>query len=303
MKVLSFYNHGSYFADLSRIRHELFFWSQWGKPQWWAPKKESPPTNVHFVDNLKHIEYDVALISEAKQIEILKASGIDVPIIAVCGGEAPATAYNQDCVAIVANCARNLEKCTPPNKRLIYHSYDPDEYAGYTGDIECAVTLAGAVGRRTELRMDMTRQAVAGWPHLFVGVDNEGVPNAMGHVRHDTAKALLRNFRVYVYTPTPVCGMSMATGEAFMTGMPLAVTDFGDWKQYIQNGVNGFVSDDITELRRFIALCMSSQSYAKDVGSKGRDVARAVFHIHEFVALWTDLINKVGSGEITKEET
>lgn len=293
MNILSFYNHAKYFWDMSHIGHSFYFWHQANKVQSWGINEVNCPENVKFIDNLNNLHYDVALVTEPNQIPMIRETGIDIPIIAVCGGQVPGSVYDEDVTAIVGNCKRNFRNNNHPKQRVIYHSFVPEQYPAYSGDIACLVTIANAVDRRPELNIPLTEQCSHALPHIYIGAENELTRNGIGHMKHRTIRNILKCFRAMVYTPNDVCGMSCSVGEAFITGMPVAISDFGDWSDYIINGVNGFVSNDPNELRRFLNLCLSSQKYAQEVGLKARGLAMDVFNMNTFVSRWNDLLNEV----------
>jgi glycosyltransferase involved in cell wall biosynthesis len=66
--------------------------------------------------------------------------------------------------------------------------------------------------------------------------------------------------------------------------------------QLIQNGINGFVSDDVDELHRCCAMLMLDRDMAQEVGEQGRAKATALFGTETIAAQWRALLLGEGHG-------
>jgi glycosyltransferase involved in cell wall biosynthesis len=84
----------------------------------------------------------------------------------------------------------------------------------------------------------------------------------------------------------------MAFMEAWMTGMPVvaigkSLAGFNiEVPQLIANGVNGFTSDSLAELRRYISALLEDYGLAKKISSEGRKKAIELFDKGKIKGQW-----------------
>jgi intein/homing endonuclease len=86
---------------------------------------------------------------------------------------------------------------------------------------------------------------------------------------------------------------TMAWQEALMTGIPtvnigLNLAGFNTFEvpYLIENGVNGFVSDSILELRRAVSALLEDHGLAKRISEKGRELALSLFDKGKIKEQW-----------------
>jgi glycosyltransferase involved in cell wall biosynthesis len=259
------------------------------------------PKNVAFVDNDMCVRYDLALVHSPEQAQFVKNCLAhhkrELPTIGLCHGLAPEKEYLETADLLVVQCGRNKGNCAHPRIALLPLGFDPADYEGYTGDIGRLVTIASEFASRQELRPLFTNAVVKGEPHSFIGSGNKVLDNGIGYTAHADVKAIMRHFRGMVYAAIASAGSSYAVGEALMTGMPVALSDFADWRAYIVNGVNGMVSDSIDEVQCFCRLLLSSKRYAREVGERGREMMIQHFTLDKFLARWDRLFTLALRGE------
>lgn len=291
MKILSFLGHTRYYRDLAKTGHTFYIWHSEQSIGIWDDSFGKQPDNIIFIDNDRNIDYDLAIINQYHEFDMIK--DFEIPIIALAHGYVP-NVYSKTVAAIVGQSKRNLAKSTHNNKHLIRHGFDPEEFYGYTGDINIVVTAAGDVSNRPELRKEIIDAVInMGIPHTYIGYNNGMLHNGSQNRSIDIMYGIYRHYRGMIYTANIACGMSYAVGEAMMTGMPVALGDFADWKDIITNNVNGFVSDNPSELYVFLKTITDSKDYAKEIGQCAREMMIDMFHIDTFINNWNDVINQV----------
>jgi glycosyltransferase involved in cell wall biosynthesis len=63
----------------------------------------------------------------------------------------------------------------------------------------------------------------------------------IGWVPHDELPRYLTSADVYVSTALSDAGIAASTAEAMACGLPVVITDFGDNRKWVEDGVNGFL--------------------------------------------------------------
>jgi glycosyltransferase involved in cell wall biosynthesis len=81
-----------------------------------------------------------------------------------------------------------------------------------------------------------------------------------------------------------------------LTGLAVVTTNSNGEDDYIVNGVNGFASNDFDELIEFLEYLMANPEAVRKIGQAGRETAQKVFHIDNFVAQWSRLLDEYVGG-------
>ncbi len=63
----------------------------------------------------------------------------------------------------------------------------------------------------------------------------------VGWVSHDELPRYLVSADIYVSTSLSDVGLAVSTAEAMACGLPVIITDFGDNRKWVEDGVNGFI--------------------------------------------------------------
>lgn len=177
---------------------------------------------------------------------------------------------------------------------LIRFNKDEDEFQGYTGQVERVVNVSQAMfgndtvhSRGDHMNIDVFKTVTKEYPWKIFGSDNDNAgENYGGLLSYEDMKNMLRFSRVYFYTGTQPSPYTLAFIEPMMTGIPIVSIglDLGTnvyknqktWEipSIITNGVNGFISDSVAELRNYIDMLLKDHELAKKIGAAGR--ARAI---------------------------
>lgn len=73
----------------------------------------------------------------------------------------------------------------------------------------------------------------------FLGVS--GSIRFVGYILNDELPLYLRSVDIYVSTSLSDGGIAACTAEAMACGLPVVITDFGDNRKWVEDGVNGFI--------------------------------------------------------------
>ncbi|MBN2127924.1 MAG: glycosyltransferase family 4 protein [Sedimentisphaerales bacterium] len=165
---------------------------------------------------------------------------------------------------------------------IVPFGVDPGDYGPCSGEIPCGLRIANFIQRRrTFLHWDFHEQAFAGTPVRIVG-HNPGLAGAAPSRDWDHLKDLLRTHRFYIHTAHPELedGFNMATVEAMAAGLPVLGNRHPT--SVVEHGVNGFVSDDPAELRRYARLLLDDRKRALRMGEAARTTVQRRFSVAAF---------------------
>lgn len=154
---------------------------------------------------------------------------------------------------------------------------DPKDYPAYHGNEARGLRICNFIkSRRGILLWDLHEQAFAGLDVRIVG-HNPGLPGISATRDWNHLKELLQSHRFYVHTADPQLedGYNLATVEAMAAGMPI----IGNMHpgSPVEHGVNGFLSDDPAELRKFAQMLLENRQLAVKMGEQARKTAMKKF--------------------------
>lgn len=178
---------------------------------------------------------------------------------------------------------------------------DPAEYGGYRGDNPVVVNFSQSiVQRRNECHYEEVMELMGGFNARIYGTDNQNLGKSEingGTVTYEQQLEIMRSARAYVYSGTWPAPYTLSFIEALMTGIPVVALgpahahlnrglDFYEVHKIIQNGVNGFVSDKLSDLKNDIRTLLENQEYAREVGQAGRQTAIQLFGVDTIKQQW-----------------
>lgn len=177
---------------------------------------------------------------------------------------------------------------------LIRFYKDPDEWGGYTGDVEAVTNITQDLLRRTEwCNAPFWIQATEGLPvaPLGPGSDLIGGP---GEVPFETMKEGLRRYRCYLYTGTQPASYTLGLIEAMMTGIPVVCIG-NSWMRIFPYGPGLFEASDLCKpfstndpltAREWLQGFLSDQDEALKVSQHQRFRAIKTFGKEEVGKAW-----------------
>lgn len=167
---------------------------------------------------------------------------------------------------------------------------DPTEFKDWNGVKGAILTVAQSMKKRGNYcNFNVFLEATQNFPRFLFGPGNEDTGLDGGLLSYDDLKQAYRDYRVYFYTGTYPASYTLNFMEAMMTGIPIVaigpkLADIGVFNmqtyevhKIIENGKNGFCSDDIAELRGNTDYLLSHPDEAKRLGDAGRETAIKLF--------------------------
>lgn len=187
---------------------------------------------------------------------------------------------------------------------MIRFSKDPNEFGNWNGADEQVINFTQNMMVRGEhCHYEVFEQATRGFRRRLYGPKNENAGDLFaGFLTYEELKQKMRDSRVYFYTGTQPASYTLNFMEAFMTGIPIVAIgpklgnslkiagELYEIPQIIQNTVNGFYSDDINELRRYIKALLEDKALAQRIGDMGRRTAIQLFGIDVIKSQWKQFL-------------
>lgn len=191
------------------------------------------------------------------------------------------------------------------NSRVIWHGFDPAEFPPATYERGILSPLGPLVMSRPHYRGYFLYKAVfsADFPEQF-RPETLKVPephvlyssNAYAAAKYRNYVDEIRRYTVY-FNPTLRSPMPRARGEPMMCGVVTVSARNHDVDMFVENGVNGFHSNDPGELREALLFLMRNPEAARRIGEAGRRTAMDVFNHDRYLSGWLALLeNVLGSG-------
>lgn len=139
----------------------------------------------------------------------------------------------------------------------------------------------------------INRDAFCGWS-LYCEITKEGLPvNIVGDTAGlskpaESVEALVREYqRASVFLNTSqVSPVPTSLLEAMSCGVPVVSTGTCMIPEFIENGVNGFMSDDPVILRGYCEMLLQNKNLAAEIGAAGRKTIEEKFSSKKFVENW-----------------
>ena len=165
---------------------------------------------------------------------------------------------------------------------IVHFGVDVDAYLPYSGHNPAGLRICNFISsRRKILLWDLHERAFAGLPVTLVG-HNPDLPGVQAARDWDHLKRILQSHRFYIHTADPryEAGHNMATAEAMAAGLPVLGNRHPT--SPIKHGVNGFLSDDPAELRRYAQILLDDRRLAQMMGQQARKTVAERFSLNRF---------------------
>ena len=188
--------------------------------------------------------------------------------------------------------------------KMIRFYKDENEFCNYNGLNPIAITIAQNMKHRGEFcNYEAFTKIIEGLNAKLYGIQNEESGELSGgSLSFNDLKQKLRDSRVFIYTGTQPASYTLGFMEAFMTGIPVVALgdrwansmrlagDTYEIPDFIVNGVNGFVSDDLNSLREYTKQLLEDHKLALRIGEMGRDTARDIFSKEKVKLAWKEFL-------------
>jgi glycosyltransferase involved in cell wall biosynthesis/SAM-dependent methyltransferase len=173
---------------------------------------------------------------------------------------------------------------------IIPPGIDPEDYGGYSGEEARVLRVGnGLLERDVMLGYSLQERVVAGLPSTILGL-NAHIPEALVPRDWEAYRGFLRRHRVFLNTTMEPYedGYNLAMLEAMATGMPVVST--ANRSSPIEDGVNGFLAAEESELRDRLEALLKDRSLAVSIGRRAKQTVIDRFPIQRFIDRWAAVL-------------
>jgi len=299
-RILKYPWHTPHDYELAKIPHDFYYLTN--TPRAWATSQRPVPPSVHWVPNLDHLPTDVMILhlDQWAPFELSKRflflrfrDSYPGPKIVINHGCNMVDGCSREVIAdlvsgctMVSNSITAHETWNIPGSRFIRHGMSPEEWPP-TDYARHEVVIVQAYGRihqeyRNVSGVELIEKTV---PVTWVGRDRKfNTYNKYRHFLQSSSIFLQPSFA----SPNP-----RSRTEAMLTGLAIVTTNSHGEDEYIENGVNGYASNDIDELSEFLGYLLANPDQVRKIGRAGRETAQTWFHIDRFAEQWNQLLTEV----------
>lgn len=174
---------------------------------------------------------------------------------------------------------------------VIYHSIDtnvfkPNDESTRTGVLTVAHDF---INRNYALNYE-------GWKRITEGLDRKVIGDTKGlSEQSKSVEDLVQSYQnalVYI-NPSTLSPVPTSMLEAMSCGCAIVTTATCEIPNIIQHGVNGFMSNDEQELRKYIEQLLANPQLAATMGNAARKTIEDKFSEQRFINEWNNIFDKV----------
>ncbi|MGI5835081.1 MAG: glycosyltransferase [Chloroflexota bacterium] len=301
--VLIWHIHGSYLNYIVRAAANFYLPVKPGKPEGYGGKGSTFrwPSNVWEVpaDEVRHLSLDLVIHQTTKnyyedQFEILSDEQRRLPRIYLEHNTPkghptdtlhPMANENNVLLVHVTHFNRMMWESGRCPNIVIEHGVLVDPAIQYTGEIERGVVVVNGLKRRNRISgYDVWEQMQQRIPMDLFGMGSEELGGA-GDIPHFDLHRLEARYRFF-FNPIRYTSLPLALVEAMAIGMPIVALATTEVPTAVENGVNGYVSNDLEYLTEGMQRLLSDRQEAERMGRRSREIARDRFSIERFARDW-----------------
>ena len=300
LRILTWPVHGSYFNTLSRLDHEWLLpvkadrsggYGGRGGPDLPAsvldvPAESVPETDLDLVlfQSPQHLEDACELLSPAQRrlpsIYLEHNTPFPDPVYSrhpfreTDGLLVHVTGYNR----LMWD---NGEVAT----RVIEHSVAIDPKVEWQGTRPEGITVINSMSRRgRKVGLDLLLEARQHIPIQLAGFGNEGL-DGLGDIPYRWLHREMAEHR-FLFSPCRYTSLPLAVIEALTIGMPIVALATTELPDVIQNGVHGYLSNDLDVLIAGMRRLIDDPDHARELGANARELATRRFGFERFARDW-----------------
>lgn len=134
-----------------------------------------------------------------------------------------------------------------------------------------------------------------GWERITQGLDRKVVGDTEGLSKQsESVTELVKTYQeasVYI-NPSVLSPVPTSMLEAMACGCAVVTTSTCEIPRFIKNGENGFMSNDESELRKYIEMLLENPAVAQSVGQAARRTIMREFSEKKFKTKWNEIFNQ-----------
>jgi hypothetical protein len=303
LKILKYPWHVGHDYELAKLDAEYCFLADTSRS--WSTQQRPIPDNVRFVSStatpdtdLMILHVDQWILDEPAKLRLFEQwrdryQGPKVIInhgcnlVDGCSFEAMQNLVGD--LPVVCNSATAHDLWQLSNSRYIRHGMSADEWpqSDYS-DHRAVIIQAHDIDRHPQYR---NAEGVAR-VEKTQGVALTWIGRDVKFSSFSAYRDYLSHASVY-FNPSHASPNPRARTEAMLCGLAVVTTDTHGESEYIEHGVNGFVSNDLDELADCLRRLLDDRALAERIGTAGRATAQEIFSSAAFLERWRKLIGSL----------
>lgn len=307
MNILTFSTHEGYQYNLCKTGHnfDILESDKLGGVKGWDYRQRPLPKNVNIISEVENYnKYDLILCQKISDWNLVKdidkkkiilfhvawSRNWDVPEEVDTKGRDDLIKTMGDCYKVfILSSKQKTWNSFDKKSVVINHGVDlndyGDEYLGNTPRVLRACHFFR--DRDWWCGYNKFIKIVDKLPYLILG-NNPNTDNSIYPESFDEYKKYFSDYRVY-FNSTTNDSYPFSMLDAFAMGMPVVSTEVKSENKYIENGVNGFMSDDDKFIYDAITLMLADRKKARDIGKRGKEIITNHFNIEVFKNKWNEI--------------
>lgn len=212
---------------------------------------------------------------------------------------------NTDCTIIrMSDTERNAPTYVGEDA-IITQCVEIEDYDEWTGKIPQILTICKMFAKRNyHCMFDLYDSVTKEFPRKLIGSHNEEIPYAEKDTSFEFLKKNLSASRLYFSTCSKPAPITYAFIEALCVGCPIVsigpllgndsgVATFGA-HNYIENGISGFWSDDVSELKTYFQILLDDWDLAKKMSIRAKEIGINTFSYQIIKEQWRQILKHKG---------
>lgn len=303
LRILTWPIHGSYFNTLSRLDHDWLLPVKDEAPEGYGGRgKADFPPSIQDVpaEAVRDIEVDLVLYQSARNLledgpDILSPAQRRLPRVYLehntpfpdpVASRHP-FADTQGLLVHVTRFNRLMWDNGPTPTRLVEHSVAIDPAVHYDGARAEGIAVINSMPRRgRKVGLDLFLEARRHVPLTVAGFGNEGLAG-LGDIPYPRLHRAVAEYR-FLFSPCRYTSLPLAVIEAMTIGMPVVALATTELPDVIQNGVHGYLANDLDALIAGMRRLIDDPGHARELGANARELAVSRFGLERFARDWDE---------------
>jgi len=303
--ILTFPTHERYETELAKTGHNFYSFNLEKMKKWNSQQVPVPPN--YFIlpeaEVCSYIDYDF-ILSQSKFWQFQAAKKIQdvikIPIISLEHTLPTPQTISPKNINIMKNMVGDINifiseyskqawDINSDNVQVIHHGVDTESFIDLKMDREDYVlTVANDFVNRDYCLN------YSGWKRITDGLSTKLVGDTQGlsEPASSTEELIIEYNKCAVYfNSSTLSPIPTSLLEAMSCGCAVVSTATCMIPEIIENGVNGFISNDENELRSKIEYLLYNKEVAASMGEKARETIKNKFPEHQFIQNWNQIFD------------
>jgi hypothetical protein len=308
LNILIWHIHGSYLAALTQTEHNWFVPIKPDRSEGYVGRgvDSTMPEYVREVpaEAVRDLPLDLVIFQTPKnwgddQFEILSEAQRRLPYLYLeHNAPEPHPALSRHpvddpdgLVVHVTPFNRLMWDCGQTPTTVVEHSVAIDPHLRYRGHRPQGITVLNEFQRRGRMvGFDLFEQARRVVPLTTVGMKSADL-GGLGEIHYRYLHATVAEYR-FLFSPMRYTSLPLAVVEALTMGMPVVALATTELPTVIQDGVQGFLSNDPDVLIERMKFLLDNPEAARRLGDNARQLALDRFGKDRFIGDWNRVFER-----------